>query len=79
MPVFTFATDAGLGIAAAPRIATMDLATVEDARVEAVRYLGELLREDGIQFWRYEQGRMRVADQDGRHQFTLTLSVGTGA
>ena len=48
-----------------------ELATVRDAQIQAIQTLGQLLSEDGSQFWVEEEVSMTVSDEGG-----LTISVG---
>lgn len=50
------------------------LASVDEARVEAVRTLGELLRDDGAAFWSSREARMTVSSPRGEILFQLVLS-----
>lgn len=50
------------------------LASLQEARVEAVRTLGELLRDDGAAFWVSREARMTVSSPDGEILFQLALS-----
>ena len=49
------------------------------ARLEAVRVLGELLREQPELFWAHECFRVTVTDDDGLTLFVLDLGVVTAA
>ena len=56
------------------------LASVQEAQVEAVRTLGELLRDDGVVFWSSPEARMTVSSPQGEILFQLVLSsMGTAA
>ncbi|MGH7021848.1 MAG: DUF6894 family protein [Brevundimonas sp.] len=56
------------------------LASVREAQVEAVRTLGELLRDDGVVFWSSPEARMTVSSPQGEILFQLVLSsMGTPA
>ena len=56
------------------------LASVQEAQVEAVRTLGELLRDDGVVFWSSPEARMTVSSPQGEILFQLVLSaMGTPA
>lgn len=50
------------------------LASVQEAQVEAVRTLGELLRDDGTAFWSSAEARMTVSSPQGEILFQLVLS-----
>lgn len=50
------------------------LASLQEARVEAVRTLGELLRDDGAAFWVSREARMTVSSPHGEILFQLVLS-----
>jgi uncharacterized protein DUF6894 len=52
-----------------------ELATLADARREAVRLSGEILSERPDQFWAGEQWRMDVADDEGLTLFALHFSA----
>ncbi len=71
MPCFRFETSAGL---AGPN-ANIELANVREARIEAVRFLGELLRDDGAEFWEQDAVAMTVSDEAGLVLFRLDLSA----
>ena len=69
---FTFKSDAG---PAGDREWSADLETVWAAKVEAVRTLGELLREDGPVFWANHPIQMLVSDDQGLALFRLDLGA----
>ncbi|QYC10674.1 hypothetical protein KWG63_14795 [Brevundimonas nasdae] len=50
------------------------MASVRDAQVEAVRTLGEMLRDDGPEFWKSEETGMTVFSANGEILFRLLLS-----
>ncbi|WP_292037171.1 MULTISPECIES: DUF6894 family protein [unclassified Brevundimonas] len=72
MQTFIFESDAGVGGQnfkwAAP------LASIQDAQIEAVRTLGELLRDDGPMFWACEGARMTVSLVEGEPLFQLVVN-----
>lgn len=70
--LFYFKSDAG---SAGERDWSADLGTVWEAKVEAVRTLGELLREDGPEFWANHPVQMTVADDEGLVLFRLDLGA----
>jgi len=51
------------------------LASMQEAQVEAVRTLGELLRDDGPGFWISREARMIVFSCQGEILFQLVVSV----
>lgn len=50
------------------------VASIHDAHIEAVRTLGELLRDDGHRFWAREGARMTVSGFDGEPLFHLVVN-----
>ena len=52
-----------------------ELADLMQARVEAIRTAGEILRREGEQFWKGGDWRMTVADANARTVFTLDFSA----
>lgn len=70
--IFWFESDAGIH---GRQKWSADLGSIRDAQVEAVRTLGELLSEDGSQFWVSDEVSMTVSDADGRILFCLNLSA----
>ena len=70
--IFQFESDAGIH---GCRKWSADLSSVREAQVEAIRTLGELLSEDGSQFWVAEDVSMTVSDVDGLTLFRLDLSA----
>lgn len=72
MQSFIFESDAGPE--GATRRWESSLGSVEEARVEAVRTLGELLRDDGPRFWASREARMAVYSCRGEILFQLVLS-----
>ena len=70
MTTYIFDTDAGLE----PFMpVSHDLPSLEQAKVEAVKYLGALLSEGGSAFWIREKVTMTVSSRDGQALFSLTL------
>lgn len=70
--MFQFESDAGIH---GRRKWSTDLGSIRDAQVEAIRTLGELLSEDGSQFWVSEEVSMTVSDAEGLVLFCLDLSA----
>ena len=52
----------------------LELASLKDAQVLAVRRAATLLQENEV-FWQGEEWAMDVMDEAGRKQFTLSFSV----
>ncbi len=52
-----------------------DLASLRAAQAEAVKVLGELLSEDGTQFWATDAASLTVSDDNGRLLFRLDLGA----
>ena len=73
MLIFTFESNAG------PEGARIrwesKLASVQEAQVEAVRTLGELLRDDGPGFWISREARMTVFSGRGEALFEVVVSA----
>lgn len=46
-----------------------------EARAQALRMAGEILREEGMRFWRGAEWRMDVTDEARRTLFTLRFSA----
>lgn len=69
---FKFKSDAGVD---GTKAWSADLPTVRDAQIEAIKTLGELLREDGSEFWRDQEVSMTVSDAEGLVLFRLDLSA----
>ncbi|NJC42435.1 putative secreted protein [Brevundimonas alba] len=72
MPTFIFETDAGTK---GPRSASVVLPDLRAAQIAAVKYLGELLSDDGDEFWKEEMVTMTVSDNRGLCLFRLDLSA----
>lgn len=70
--IFRFESDAGIH---GCRSWSADLTTVREAQIEAIRTLGELLSEDGAEFWVNEEVSMTVSDEHGLILFRLDLSA----
>ena len=70
--IFRFESDAGVH---GRQSWSAELATVRDAQIQAIRTLGELLSEDGSQFWVEEEVSMTVSDADGLILFRLDLGA----
>lgn len=66
---FVFTSDAG----ASSMTWSAELESLRDAKVEAVRTLGELLSDDGPQFWGNHAVQMTVCDERGSKLFRLNL------
>lgn len=56
----------------------LDLATVRDARIEAVRYASEVMREHPTLIWTGQDFRMEVTNADQMLLFTVVV-VGVDA
>lgn len=72
MEKFIFESDAGPHGSARW---TTELRSVREAQVQAVKALGELLADDGSEFWKEEPVTMTVSDGSGRLLFRLDLSA----
>lgn len=70
--IFYFQSDAGVH---GSQSWSAELATMREAQVEAIRTLGELLSEDGSQFWMEGAVSMTVSDADGLMLFRLDLGA----
>lgn len=70
--IFRFESDAGVH---GCQSWSAELATVRDAQIQAIRTLGELLSEDGSQFWVEEEVSMTVSDAGGLMLFRLNLGA----
>lgn len=68
---FVFTSDAGTS----SMTWSSDLESVRDAKIEAVRTLGELLSDDGPQFWESHAVEMTVSDETGLILFRLCLAA----
>lgn len=53
----------------------VDCATVHEARIEAVRAAGEMLKELGAQPWRVSHWYMFVTDEQNKTLFKLAFEV----
>ncbi|HZV85442.1 MAG TPA: hypothetical protein VFF48_10700 [Brevundimonas sp.] len=73
MPVFIITTTADLGYSSEPFEVELDC--VLDAQIEAVRFLGEMLREQPARFWVRRDASITVADEDGSVLFRLDLAA----
>jgi len=73
MKTYVFESNAGT----APQKWSSPLGSLREARIEAVKTLGELLRDDGSQFWDTRAVAMTVSDEDGHILFRLALSAVT--
>ena len=76
MPTFHFATDAGRPETVR---AEAELPSIRAAQIEAVQFLGELLKGDGSEFWTNEEASMTVSDENGLVLFRLYLGAVKGA
>ena len=54
---------------------TATLGSVREAQIQAVKTLGELLADDGTEFWKEEAVTMTVSDEKGIVLFRLHLSA----
>ena len=70
--IFRFESDAGVH---ARQSWDADLGSVREAQIQAIQTLGELLSEDGSQFWVAEEVTMTVSDDKGLLLFSLDLSA----
>ncbi|MNS24336.1 hypothetical protein D3C86_1433480 [compost metagenome] len=73
MQTYVFESNAGEN----PQKWSSPLGSLREARIEAVKTLGELLRDDGSQFWETRAVSMTVSDEEGRPLFRLDLSAVT--
>lgn len=71
MPSFFFDLTGGL-------VAEIDLPNVQQAKHEATRYLGEVIRDRGEKFWATSDLILAVSDENGLVLFTLEV-VGNDA
>lgn len=53
----------------------IELATIDEARIEAARRVGRLLHDHADQLWTDEDWRMDVTDDKGLILFVLTISA----
>lgn len=72
METFIFESDAGPNGCARW---TTELRSVRDAQIQAVKALGELLADDGAEFWKDEPVTMTVSNGNGLVLFQLDLSA----
>jgi len=70
--IFRFESDAGVH---GRQSWDADLGSVREAQVQAIQTLGELLSEDGSQFWMSEDVTMTISDETGLMLFCLDLSA----
>lgn len=56
-----------------------ELKGLDQARVEAARRVGELLREHAAQIWTDEDWRMDVTDEDGLILFVMQVTASKSA
>lgn len=75
MQTFLFESDAGANHVVRW---TCELEDVRAAQLEAVKTIGELLAQDGPEFWNREAASMSVSDENGLILFRLDLSAGVG-
>jgi hypothetical protein len=52
-----------------------ELAGLKEARVEAIRLAGAILRDEGDKFWNGEQWHMNVTDASGQSVLKLHFSA----
>lgn len=72
MQIFLFESDAGPGRTTRW---SAELEDVRSAQVAAIRTLGELLADDGAEFWANEGVSMTVSDENGLVLFRLDPSA----
>ena len=58
-----------------PDLEGTELANIDEARVEAVRFAGSLLNEHGTQFWQGQNWHMKVTDETGLMFFQLDFTA----
>lgn len=73
MATYVFQCDRGL--AAVSRPIEVELDSVREAQIEAVQFLGEILKGRPERFWEYQEARMIVSDGAGLTLFTLDLAA----
>jgi hypothetical protein len=71
MPSYLFQTDGPLGT----HSATVELLNHHAAQIEAVRYLGDLLKSEAGSFWDQEMIRVTVSNEAGLTLFILDLTA----
>ena len=71
VPRFFFHTKDGKTV---PDETGVELADVQEARLQAARLIGELMREDAAEFWRSEALSLSVTDDAGLTLFTIMVS-----
>jgi hypothetical protein len=52
-----------------------ELASLKEARVEAIHLAGSILRDEGDEFWNGEQWHMNVTDASGQSVLKLRFSA----
>lgn len=72
MPLFSFVTKTSDGVQREAESEQLDL---EAAKVEAIEYLGEILRFSGTTFWQAPALTLTVSDDAGQALFRLDLSA----
>ncbi len=70
MPLYIFETDDGVG---RPIQWTYELPSLQEAQVQGVQTLGELLADDGRRIWRKGRARMAVTTATGHALFNLEV------
>jgi hypothetical protein len=70
MPVYHFNMHDGQSY---PDALGSECQDIEAARIEAVRRIGDLLREHAARFWTGDEWTMQVADEAGLTLFCLTF------
>lgn len=73
MAIYSFQTEGALWSNGQP--IEVDLATLKDAQVEAVGFMGDALRNRPEKFWDYDGASVTVSDHTRLTLFTLTLSA----
>lgn len=72
MARYLFKTHGGIGSDA--KAAAIECGTLEEARIEALVFMSEMLRDDPDKFWRHEGAAVTVADGAGLVLFRLELT-----
>jgi hypothetical protein len=72
VPRYFFHTQDGVTV---PDESGVELADVQEARLEAASLVGQMLRDDRAEFWRSEALSLSVTDPDGLTLFTILVSA----